>query len=357
MALPGARPPARIEPGVASALRRAVPAAAPLLVAVSGGSDSVALLAQLARAAQGPLLVVHVHHGLRAAADRDADFVRGLARDLGLPVRVVCARPLGPREAPGESSSRRRRYAALRTVAADVGARFVALAHHRDDQAETVALRMLRGPATDRSLSGIPFLRRDPGLVLVRPALAACDRASLRASRLAEGLPCVEDETNADVGIPRNRVRAWLAREGPRRREELLALADRARAKLQRRRARAVAALEAGLAGEGLGTRLAASAWAPPEAEAAPLEYHAELLRLLALALERSRRLDPRARQLGDLVRQVESGAGRFRLPATPAPLEGLVSRAGLHFPGEALAHRDPAVACCAALLESPVPA
>ena len=357
MPAPAGLDPARIEPATTAALARAVPAGSPLLVAVSGGSDSVALLALLARVGGRRLHVVHVHHGLRATADRDADFVAGLARDLGLSSRVVAAPALEPGEAASETSSRRRRYAALRAVASDSGIRSVALAHHLDDQAETVALRLLRGPATDRSLCGIPFLRREAGLLLVRPVLAACDRAGLRALRLARGLPCVEDETNADRRIPRNRVRAWLASEGAGRRGELLALASRARARLQWRRARAVAALEAGLAPEGLGARLAVDAWTPPAGERAPLEYRAELLRLLALALARPRRLDPRAGQLGDLVRQVATGSGRFRLPATPRPLEGIVSPAGLHFPGEAPAAADPAVACCAALLAEPVPA
>jgi tRNA(Ile)-lysidine synthase len=175
-----------------------------VLVAVSGGPDSVALLDVLLGLAPEYALdvrAVHVHHGLRAAADRDAEFVERLAARLGVPLtveRVAVARGRG--HSP-EDAARHARYAALARVAGAVGAARVALGHTADDQAETVLMRVLQG-AGPRGLAGIPA-RRGP---FVRPLLDA-DRAAVLRHLAVHDLPWVEDESNRDRTLLRNRIR------------------------------------------------------------------------------------------------------------------------------------------------------
>ncbi len=175
-----------------------------VLVAVSGGPDSVALLHVLRLLQPGlglQLSVCHVHHGLRPAADQDAEFVRGLAARLECPVtveRVVV--PLGAGRSL-EESARAVRYAALRRVARESGAVRIALGHTADDQAETVLMRVVQG-AGPRGLAGIPVRRGR----LVRPLLEV-DRATVLAHLGAHGLPFVEDATNRDPKLLRNRIR------------------------------------------------------------------------------------------------------------------------------------------------------
>src|SRR5262245_19723142 len=178
-----------------------------VLVAVSGGPDSVALLHALAglRAECGLTLTAgHVHHGLRPEADRDAEFVRGLAARLGCPVAVAAVRlPQRPGRSP-EAAARAARYAALGRMARAAGASRIAMAHTADDQAETVLMRLLEG-AGPRGLAGIP-IRRGP---VIRPLLEV-DRAAVLAYLAAHGLPWVEDATNRDTKLLRNRIRHEL---------------------------------------------------------------------------------------------------------------------------------------------------
>ncbi len=203
---------------VATALRRhcAVPAGARLVVATSGGADSVALLRALAvlagrRSWRLDLVVGHVQHGVRAEAESEAVFVSDLAICLGLPFE---RRDLDPRAAGDttnqEARLRRARYAALAEMADAVDAEFVATAHHGDDQLETLLMRMLRG-ASVRGLGGMRWRRRiAPGAVirLVRPMLSV-DRAEGVAFLEQLGQPWREDVTNADV----SRLRARLRRD------------------------------------------------------------------------------------------------------------------------------------------------
>jgi tRNA(Ile)-lysidine synthase len=175
-----------------------------VLVAVSGGPDSVALLHALIclQPDHGLTLVVcHVDHGLRAEADRDAALVRELAGRLGCPAvveRVVVR--CRPGRSP-ESAARDARYAALERVARECGATRIALGHTADDQAETVLMRLVQG-AGPRGLAGIPVRRGR----LVRPLLDV-DRAAVLAHLARHDLPSVEDSTNQDVTLLRNRVR------------------------------------------------------------------------------------------------------------------------------------------------------
>jgi tRNA(Ile)-lysidine synthase len=175
-----------------------------VLVAVSGGPDSVALLHALTRLApeyELRLVVCHVHHGLRPEADHDARFVRELAAALGWPVVVERVRvPQRPDRSP-EAAARAARYAALRRAADATEATRIAVGHTADDQAETVLMRALEG-AGPRGLAGIPVRRGR----LIRPLLDV-PRAAILAFLVAEGVAWLEDPSNRDPKILRNRIR------------------------------------------------------------------------------------------------------------------------------------------------------
>lgn len=175
----------------------------PVLVACSGGADSLALAAATAfeaRTAGRPAGLVTVDHGLHPDSAAVADRVVALGLSLGLdPVRAV--RVAVGRTGGLEAAARTARYAALESVAADVGAVAVLLAHTRDDQAETVLLGLARGSGT-RSLAGMPTAR---GL-LHRPLLGVA-RATVRQACADEDLPVWEDPANADDRFARARVR------------------------------------------------------------------------------------------------------------------------------------------------------
>jgi tRNA(Ile)-lysidine synthase len=182
-----------------------------VLAAVSGGSDSVALvhiLRALADAGDLQLAgVAHFNHQLRPSAADDERFAAAVAASLGLPFLVdredVAARAVRERRSV-EDAARTARHAFFERARATAGADLVALGHTRDDQAETVLLRLTRG-AGARGLAGMhPRNGR-----VVRPLLG-CRRQDLRAWLGTQALAFVEDESNADVGIPRNRVRAEL---------------------------------------------------------------------------------------------------------------------------------------------------
>lgn len=204
----------RIESAVQAHLTRLMgpKAGATLVVAVSGGPDSVALLRALAAVAPGAgltLVVAHLDHGLRgdAGAD-DAAFVSELAARLGLACRRagVDAAELARRERRSlEDAARRARRRFLEEVRAAVGAVAVALGHTRDDQAETVLLNLLRG-AGARGLGGMP--PHGPGSI-TRPLLAV-SRAEVLSYLDALGQNWRVDASNEDTRFTRNRVRHRL---------------------------------------------------------------------------------------------------------------------------------------------------
>jgi tRNA(Ile)-lysidine synthase len=188
-----------------------------VLVAVSGGSDSVALLTLLHEAAPRlgvTLHVAHLNHGWRGrAAERDAAFVERLARRLGVPCTIGQAEPdAAPARTPGErrqssreARARAARLAFLRSTATAAGAGRIALGHTVDDQAESFLLRLLRGSGA-RGLSGTwPVV---DGL-FIRPLLGL-HRRDLRAWLTARGERWREDATNRDLTFARNRVRRRL---------------------------------------------------------------------------------------------------------------------------------------------------
>ena len=203
-----------LEERVALAILRdaLIPPGARVLAAVSGGSDSVALLRLLLDLAPGCGFTVagagHVNHGLRgAASEGDEAFCRRLALRLGLPIEVQrrdAAALARTRRTSIEAAAREARYEALAEMAARVGADLVATGHTRDDQAETFLLRLLRG-AGSSGLSGIRP-RRD---AVVRPLLDT-RREELRQYLKSIGQPFREDASNRDTAIPRNWVRHRL---------------------------------------------------------------------------------------------------------------------------------------------------
>ncbi len=182
-----------------------------VLVAVSGGSDSVALAHIVHElAAAGDLHaagIAHFNHQLRASASGDEQHCRALADRLGWPIIVesedVAAR--AKREGRSlEDAAHVARYAFFERARAQCSAELVALGHTRDDQAETFLLRLLRGAGS----RGLASMHPRNGSI-VRPVLA-CRRAELRAYLAERHIPFVDDETNADVTIARNRIRAEL---------------------------------------------------------------------------------------------------------------------------------------------------
>ena len=182
-----------------------------VVAAVSGGADSVALLHLLLELQErGELIVAaaaHFNHQLRDEADADERFCADLATSLGVRFERASAdvRGLARQEKRSvEDAARRARYGFLLEVAERLAADGVAVGHTLDDQAETFLLRVLRGAGT-RGLGGI---RPKAGLV-IRPLLDI-RRLDLRAYAAERRLACREDATNADVAIPRNRVRHEL---------------------------------------------------------------------------------------------------------------------------------------------------
>lgn len=183
-----------------------------VLVALSGGADSVALLLILRELeAAGALSVAgaaHLHHGLRGAdADADERFCRQLAAREGVAFaaeRIDVAALARAQKRSLEDAARQARYGFLERARVSLDADLIAVAHTSDDQAETFLLRLLRGAGT-RGLSGI---RPRAGRV-IRP-LIDTTRGSLRDCLAARGQLWREDASNADVGIPRNRVRHEL---------------------------------------------------------------------------------------------------------------------------------------------------
>lgn len=189
-----------------------VPPGGRVLVALSGGPDSVALVHLLREiGSSGELSVAglgHVNHQLRGAeAHEDERFCRAMAATMSLPIEVgrEDVRALAGRQRRSiEDVARAVRYAFLEGAAERLGADVVATGHSRDDQAETFLLRLIRG-AGPRGLAGIlPRAGR-----IVRPLLDV-RRAELRAYAAEHQLAFREDATNEDVGIPRNRVRHEL---------------------------------------------------------------------------------------------------------------------------------------------------
>jgi len=207
-----------------------------VLIAVSGGADSVSLLCGLSELQKegraGNLIVAHFNHRLRSAADHDEQFVKQLAAQLRLPCEVGHASPPegGTPTAPDgiEAAAREARYSFLLATAERLGARYVATAHTADDQAETILHRILRGTGL-AGLSGIPRVRAlSPAVTLIRPLLEFTREEVVQYLADRHQDFCL-DESNEDPSYTRNRIRHALlpqlaAQYNPSVREALLRL-------------------------------------------------------------------------------------------------------------------------------------
>lgn len=193
------------------------------LVAFSGGADSTALVTAMAELDEVPLVAAHVNHHLRGAeSDADQDFVRDLCARLGVPC-LAADGPLDPaavREQGVEAAARSVRFARLQAMRESADALYIATAHQKNDQAETVLLRLARGGGL-AALRGIRPLRGDG---IIRPLLEVT-RAEIEAFLAARGITPRSDSSNANPRFLRNRIR----RLGPRAIEAFAAVADDAR--------------------------------------------------------------------------------------------------------------------------------
>lgn len=288
------------------------PAGRPLVLAVSGGADSCALLDLLAKDGRWPLIVWHLDHGLRTGSSDDARFVaaRAACYSPATVIDTVIERAdiaaLARTRGEGiEAAGRRFRYQRLGEVARQFSADTVCTAHHRDDQAETVLHHLLRG-AGDRGLAGMAERRRlASGIDLVRPLLR-CPRRALVDHLVAQGLDWCEDPSNQDQRWTRNQLRHGvlpdIEQACPGFSEELAAFADGRRLACTASTATAAALIER-WAGEQI-VSVAELRATPTDARAA---FWLAALEHLGLEPDRGR-----LRRLDDLV---EGPGGRnFRL-------------------------------------------
>jgi tRNA(Ile)-lysidine synthase len=198
----------------------------PLLVAVSGGPDSTALLLAL-REIGAPMFAAHINHHLRGAdSDADEQFVRGLCASHGIALSVA----EGSVDADAirrhglEAAARDIRHARLQEIRRNVGASHIATAHQKNDQAETVLMRLMTGGGL-AGLRGIHPVRADG---VIRPLLEV-SRTEVEEFLRERGIVPRTDHSNADPRFLRNRIRALLAQFDPSVIDSLAAVAAQAR--------------------------------------------------------------------------------------------------------------------------------
>jgi tRNA(Ile)-lysidine synthase len=182
-----------------------LPAHSSIMIGLSGGVDSVVLLhllKELSAQFSWQLAALHVHHGISPNADEWARFCADLCARHHIPLRVEHV-DIAPLRAHGiEAAARKLRHAAFAEQSCD----FVAVAHHADDQAETLLLQLLRGAGV-RGASAMPFhVKRADSPDLLRPLLH-CSRQEILDYAEAHRLHWIEDESNADDNYPRNFLR------------------------------------------------------------------------------------------------------------------------------------------------------
>lgn len=179
-----------------------------VIAALSGGADSVCLLVVLNELKEKlgiRLMAVHIHHGLRGEeADRDSRYAKELSERLGVPfacVRVDAAAYAKSRKISVEEAGRRLRYEILEQKRREFGGEKIAVAHHGDDQAETILYHLFRGSGL-KGLGGIRPVRDR----IIRPLLCV-DRQEILAYLEEKGIPYCEDSTNQSLDYTRNRLR------------------------------------------------------------------------------------------------------------------------------------------------------
>ena len=209
---------------------RADPAPERLGVAVSGGPDSLALLLLAHAAFPGRVHAATVDHRLRPENAEEARFVARICAGLGVPHAILTAE--APPEGSLQSAARALRYRLLAVWAAENGIGLLLTAHHLDDQAETLVMRLLRGAGLS-GLSGVRAAATLAGAAVARPLLG-WRRAELEALVAAAGIEPVRDPSNSDESFDRARIRrllaetAWLEPEPLARSAAALAEADEA---------------------------------------------------------------------------------------------------------------------------------
>lgn len=190
---------------VAASCAAHLPNDADVVVGLSGGLDSVVLLHLLHAVSSASglrLRALHVHHGLNARADEWSDFCRALCSALGVPLTVERVRVEGRADLGLEAAARRSRYDVYRACGADA----VVLAHHADDQGETVLIQMLRG-AGPAGLSAMPECRVLQGWPRILRPLLGTPRSELHAYAVRASIEWIDDDSNADTGHARNFLR------------------------------------------------------------------------------------------------------------------------------------------------------
>jgi tRNA(Ile)-lysidine synthase len=193
---------AKRRPSIKTALKQRIPPDSRVLVAVSGGRDSMVLLhalLQVQRLLRLQLEVCHVNHRLRSSSDADAFFVREWCQERGLQCHVVSLEER-PQSENLEAWARGRRYAAFRELMSRSSLDLLCTAHTANDVAETLLIKLL----ANKELTSIEEI--DPRRACVRP-LIDISRDQIDEYVAQFGVPYVEDPTNQDVSFIRNRVR------------------------------------------------------------------------------------------------------------------------------------------------------
>ena len=205
-----------------------------ILIAVSGGADSVALLhfaCALAKKMQFKVYACHVNHNLRPTAKRDENSVVNLCKELNVPliVKKVAVKTLAKKEKLSlEHAARKLRYKALEEAAKKFNCKVLAFAHHADDNVETFLLNLLRGTQL-KGLGGIPTTRPLDELKIIRPFLCLSKKDILQYCTY-HNLPFENDETNFDDVYTRNFIRLkllpMLEEKQPQIRKHILTLCE-----------------------------------------------------------------------------------------------------------------------------------
>lgn len=182
-----------------------------IVIGVSGGADSIALLESLSfwQSTLGLKLIVgHIHHGMRKEADADQNFVEKWCTDRNVPCEIIRVRV--SKKSPGsiEERAREKRFDALITIAKKYHADSIALAHHQDDLAETVLMRIIRGTGL-QGLQAIMPSRTINGMRFIRPFIDIT-RSDIEKFLIKKAIAYRTDQTNTDITFFRNKIRHHL---------------------------------------------------------------------------------------------------------------------------------------------------